>query len=358
VRGALAGQIEDALGKREILKLYINQVYLGDGKYGVEEAARGVLRQERRAADDGGGRAARRAGQEPGGLQPAEHPARAIQRRNVVLDVMVREGVITRRRRRRRRPSRCARAAARGRGSAPWYVAAVRRELRERSARRGRARPARVHRARPGAAARRTRRARRADPRIEAASSAAGAPGARTANRSRPRRAAARRTCRARSLCSMCATGEVRALVGGRDFTHSSYDRAFSARRQPGSAFKPIVYAAALQNGLTPAALIDTTPVELAMHAGGAWRPDDLVPDSVTSLSVRDALALSSNNAAVRIGEWVGVNRVIDMARTLGITTPLPPCRRSCSARPRSCPPSSPLRTQRSAMAACASRRR
>jgi penicillin-binding protein 1A len=83
------------------------------------------------------------------------------------------------------------------------------------------------------------------------------------------------------------------------------------------------VYATALQGGLSPASRIDTTPVEVAL-AGAAWRPDDLVPDSVTSLSLRDALVLSSNNAAVRVGQWAGIGRVADMAKTLGLTTPVP----------------------------------
>jgi penicillin-binding protein 1A len=119
-------------------------------------------------------------------------------------------------------------------------------------------------------------------------------------------------------------TGAVRALVGGRDFTHSSFDRAFQGRRQPGSTFKPIVYAAALMNGISPAAQVETTPVSVNL-ASSAWRPDDLVPDSITSLTVRDALVLSSNNAAVRIGEQVGVDQVIETARALGITTAIPP---------------------------------
>jgi penicillin-binding protein 1A len=119
------------------------------------------------------------------------------------------------------------------------------------------------------------------------------------------------------------STGLVRALVGGRDFKHSSYDRALAARRQPGSAFKPIVYAAALQNGLTAGARVETTPVSIT-GTTDTWRPDDLVPDSVTSLDVRDAFALSSNYAAVRIGQSVGEHGVIDMARALGITTPIP----------------------------------
>jgi penicillin-binding protein 1A len=119
-------------------------------------------------------------------------------------------------------------------------------------------------------------------------------------------------------------TGEIRALVGGRDFTHSSYDRALVARRQPGSAFKPILFAAALESGMGPSDRIDATPVSVAQRTG-SWTPDDLAPDSLALVSMRDALALSSNNAAVRIGEWVGPQRVIRTARALGINTPIPP---------------------------------
>src|SRR5690606_35169532 len=118
-------------------------------------------------------------------------------------------------------------------------------------------------------------------------------------------------------------SGAIRALVGGRDFTHSSFDRALHARRQPGSTFKPIVYATALELGMSPAARIETTPVEVSL-TGAAWRPDDLVHDSVTSLSMRDALVLSSNNGAVRVGEWAGIDRVSRMARRLGISTDVP----------------------------------
>jgi membrane carboxypeptidase/penicillin-binding protein len=120
-------------------------------------------------------------------------------------------------------------------------------------------------------------------------------------------------------------TGEVRALVGGRDYTHSNYDRATQARRQPGSSFKPFVYAAAIQQGLTLNSRIETTPISMEGTGAAAWRPDDLVPDSVTQLSVRDAFALSSNYAAIRVGNWVGPEAVISMARAAGITTRIPP---------------------------------
>src|SRR5690606_41295537 len=105
-------------------------------------------------------------------------------------------------------------------------------------------------------------------------------------------------------------TSESGACGCGRDFTHSSYDRALHARRQPGSAYKPILYAAAIQSGMAASDRLDATSVSVA-HRAGVWSPDDLAPDTLSLVSMRDALALSSNNAAVRIGEWVGPQRVI-----------------------------------------------
>jgi len=99
----------------------------------------------------------------------------------------------------------------------------------------------------------------------------------------------------------------------------------FSAHRQPGSAFKPFVYAAAIQEGLTLNSRIETTPLSVTGIGQASWRPDDLVHDSVSSLSVRQAFALSSNYGAIRVGQWVGPERVIEMAKAGGINTKIPP---------------------------------
>jgi membrane carboxypeptidase/penicillin-binding protein len=120
-------------------------------------------------------------------------------------------------------------------------------------------------------------------------------------------------------------SGDVRALVGGRDFRHSQYDRALVARRQPGSAFKPVVYAAAIGAGLPVSHRIETSDIVIDEAGAGPWRPGDHVPDTVDHLSLRQALAVSSNAAAVRVGRWVGEQRVIDTARLLGVSTPIPP---------------------------------
>src|SRR5205823_612135 len=111
-------------------------------------------------------------------------------------------------------------------------------------------------------------------------------------------------------------TGDVRALVGGRDYAMSEFDRATQARRQPGSAFKPIVWAAALDSGIPLSTL-------LAPDAGD-YQPADRITLPAGPLNLREALRVSSNRAAVALGNRVGIGRVIEEARALGITTPIP----------------------------------
>jgi penicillin-binding protein 1A len=321
----LAGEIERAIGKREILKLYINQVYLGDGKYGVEEAARAYFGKP--AARVSAAEAAVLIGlvKNPEGYNPRRNPARAVQRRNVVLDVLAREGVITQEQAESAKREELELAAPlEASGPAPYYVAAVRRALRDRFGDDADIRGLRVH---TGLDPRMQRAAR--DALVQQIEKVEGGEFGRwrhdrpPSGRLQPATGSGSPYLQGMVVVLDARTGEVRALVGGRDFSHSSYDRALLARRQPGSTFKPIVYAAAIQEGLAANAIIETTPVSVDL-SGAAWRPDDLVPDTVTALSVRDAMALSSNNAAVRIGEWVGVRRVAAMARTLGLSTPVP----------------------------------
>jgi membrane carboxypeptidase/penicillin-binding protein len=112
-------------------------------------------------------------------------------------------------------------------------------------------------------------------------------------------------------------TGHVRAIVGGRSFAASHFNRAVQARRQPGSAFKPFVYAAALEAGYTPASLIDRLdqPFDTLQ---GAWSPEE-GHESASELTMRAALKTSSNRAAVRMLEMVGVSSAVDYAKRLGL---------------------------------------
>jgi penicillin-binding protein 1A len=321
----IAGKIEDVLGKRDILKLYVNQVYLGDGKYGVEEASRGYFGKSAQRLTTAEAALLIGLVKSPEGYNPRKNPSRAIARRNTVLDVLAREKVVTAEAAQKAKAEPLELAPPlEAAGPAPYYVAAVRHELRARFGEDADVKGLRVFTGLDPVVQQAARDALVAQIRkIEGGAYGRWRHPKPDSADLAPAEGTGSPYLQGLVVVLDVHTGEIRGLVGGRDFTHSSYDRALQAHRQPGSTFKPIVYAAALQAGLTPAEHVSTAPVEVAGTLG-AWRPDDLVPDSVSSLSVRDALALSSNNAAVRVGQFAGVHRVIEMARTLGLTTPIP----------------------------------
>ncbi|MFY7921030.1 MAG: penicillin-binding transpeptidase domain-containing protein, partial [Gemmatimonas sp.] len=120
-------------------------------------------------------------------------------------------------------------------------------------------------------------------------------------------------------------TGAVRALVGGRDYGDSKFNRATQALRQPGSTFKPIVYAAAVHEGFSPAQVVDDSPISLDQLTGEVWTPQNYDMKFMGNMPMRKALYQSRNLAAIRTGLAVGADAVITMARRFGITTPIPP---------------------------------
>ena len=119
-------------------------------------------------------------------------------------------------------------------------------------------------------------------------------------------------------------TGAVRAMIGGYDFRRSEYNRSTSARRQPGSAFKPIIYATAVNQGLSPGTpIVDSGVVYNENDPEMTWRPENYEGKFYGLTTLRDALAHSRNAATVRLLEKIGVRPVLDMARDLGIVSPL-----------------------------------
>jgi penicillin-binding protein 1A len=118
--------------------------------------------------------------------------------------------------------------------------------------------------------------------------------------------------------------GAIRAMVGGYDFGRSEYNRAVQAHRQPGSAFKPIIYATAMSQGMSPASVILDAPVVYEQDQDEkAWKPENYGRKIHGMVSLRDALAHSHNLATVRLLDKVGVKNVIEFAKTVGITSPL-----------------------------------
>jgi len=121
-------------------------------------------------------------------------------------------------------------------------------------------------------------------------------------------------------------TGRVLAMVGGRNFHESRFNRAVQARRQPGSCFKPFVYATAIQEGIGPSEIILDTPLEVDLgHGRDPWKPQDYTMTFSGPVSVRYALAKSLNIPAVKLMQRVGIDAVIATARRMGIETPLDP---------------------------------
>ncbi|HXV68985.1 MAG TPA: PBP1A family penicillin-binding protein [Nitrospira sp.] len=119
--------------------------------------------------------------------------------------------------------------------------------------------------------------------------------------------------------------GAIRAMVGGYDFSRSEYNRAVQAHRQPGSAFKPLIYATAISQGLSPATQILDAPVVYEQEEEEKiWKPENYGRKFHGMVSLRDALAHSHNLATVRLLEKVGVKNVIEFAREVGMTSPLP----------------------------------
>jgi 1A family penicillin-binding protein len=121
------------------------------------------------------------------------------------------------------------------------------------------------------------------------------------------------------------ASGDVRALVGGRDYRESSFDRVIDGMRQPGSAFKPIVYAAAIADSLTASTIIPDTAIAIPLDRGRVYRPDNSDNQFLGPITMREALAKSRNVVAVQLAEHVGMDTIVHLARRFGIDAPVAP---------------------------------
>ena len=307
----IAVRLEERYSKREILDAYLNAVYFGDGYYGVEAASRGYFGKS--AADLEPHEAALLAGlvRSPSGYAPGSAPARALARRNLVLRLMRDSGRLSDAEfhAESAMPLAAARTgaalAAVSTGSCGGYFQEeVRRHLvaafGDQMVLRG---GLRVHTS--------------YDPAMQCAAERAVA--GRIAVMARAHKSA--KDLQGSLVALDPGSGEVRALVGGRDFAATSYDRATQARRQPGSAFKPIIYAAALEHGMAPASILSHLDEPIAT-AQGPWLPSGEHED--TRYSLRTALKLSSNRAAAQLLQDVGISQATYYAQRLGIESPLP----------------------------------
>jgi penicillin-binding protein 1A len=311
----LARAIERRFSKDEILEMYLNQIYLGNGLYGVEAAAEGYFGRPVSRLSVAQAALLAALPKAPSTYDPRRHPVAAVERRNLVLGQMAAAGVVSTEAAERARAEPLELAPPpEALGDAPYAVEEVRRELRERFGEGADEKGYRVYTSIDPALQRSAREALRS----ELADVEAGKLGNYRGPKCSGREPEHPERCLQGLFVALDVhTGDVLALVGGRDFGQSQFDRVTQAKRQAGSAFKPFVYATALAQGVTiPTPLIGPGAADFE----GDYRPADHIADSV-SVDLREGLKLSSNRAAVALGERVGVADVVSTAHALGITT-------------------------------------
>ncbi len=290
----LALWLERKYSKDRILELYLNRVYFGSGAYGVDAAAEKYFGHP--AKDVTLPEAAMLAGlmKAPSRLAPNHNPRAAIDRASEVITAMAQAGFIT-----------------------------------ESEAQNALAHPARAVRGRDSSAVNYA-----ADYVMDVLDDTIGAidedivvastinPGMQKAAESALdgvlNKEGAKYRVSQGALVSIDPTGAIRALVGGRDYEDSQFDRAIAARRQPGSTFKPFVYLTALEHGLTPDTMREDAPINVR-----GWQPENASRRYMGQVNLTTALAMSLNTVAVRLGLEVGPHAIIQTAHRLGITSNL-----------------------------------
>jgi len=310
----LAFQLERRYTKDEILEYYLNQVYFGSGAYGVESAAKiffgksvDALSLPECALIAGMPKA-------PSRYSPRVNIERGTKRRNIVLKQMEATGIIS---------DKAYRAAVEatiqlsgGRKNAlkaPYFVEHMKPILEAAVG------SSRLYR--EGLVVSTTLSFRLQ----EAAEKAVATGLTNLENRMKKRGKKDPTPQRAREALDI-KTGGILAMVGGRDFRSSSFNRAVSARRQPGSAFKPIVFALAVERGFPQNKMLLDAPVAFrGAGPGKEWRPGNFSGKYKGEMTMRNALALSQNIPAVRLIEKIGPDSVATFAHQLGIDSPLSP---------------------------------
>ncbi|HEX7938446.1 MAG TPA: transglycosylase domain-containing protein, partial [Gemmatimonadaceae bacterium] len=327
----VAREIDSKISKDHILELYLNQIDLGNGAHGVETASQRYFGKSARQLNLPEVATLAALPKAPGRYNPRRYPDRAIQRRNTVIEVMRRGGLISDADASvaKAYPLRLANRAESG-DVAPYYVEWIRQLLDQQFGAQLYEQGLNVYTTLDlelqSAAERALERQARA---IEAERYGpyrhetyeqylAHAGNADDAdNRTSPYLQGA-------FVAMDPRTGAVRAMVGGRDFDDSKFNRATQALRQPGSTFKPIVYSAAIQHRRPPTYILDDSPLSLPMVQGDTWSPQNFDQQFEGQIPLRRALYESRNIPAIRMGMELGEQTVVDMARKVGLTTFIP----------------------------------
>jgi len=306
----LAYKIDKYLSKDEILNLYLNQIYLGHGTYGIESAALGYFGKS--AKDLKLPEAAMLAGlpKAPSSYSPFLHYEKAKQRQIYVLTRMMEDGYIS-----QEELAKASAAPLKLRPIKPkdkvaaYFVETVRRYVQEKYGadvlyKEGLS----IYTTLNLSAQKYARDA------VEKGL-------AELEDREKYQRGLVQGAL----FCMDVKTGAIRAMVGGRDFNKSEFNRATQSRRQPGSAFKPLIYTAAFDKGLNPSSRFVDSPIALEdpSQEGGLWKPKNFDEKFMGPITMRTALVQSRNIVTVKILQEIGVDYAVSYAMNMGITSPL-----------------------------------
>jgi 1A family penicillin-binding protein len=322
----VAQEIERHYSKKDILQLYLNNIYFGEGVYGIQSAARVYFGKN--AADLRLSEAALLAGlpKAPTNYNPRRNLQRSVQRRNLVLSLMAMQGRITAddAAESKDAPVRLARwrPEQRRRSRAPYFTEVVRRQLEAQLGDALYQGGMRIHTT--------------LDPRVQAAAEQQleaqiravenGAFGPfRGPRRSQYRDSTETPYLQGGAVFMDARTGDVLALVGGRSWDDSRFDRITQGLRQPGSAFKPFVYAAAVAQGVSPVDTVRDDTVRRVLPGGEVWVPRNFDGRYRGRVTVRYSLRQSINTVAVKLAEQAGLDQVENVAHRAGIRADIPP---------------------------------
>jgi 1A family penicillin-binding protein len=310
----LARLMERSLSKDQILQLYLNAIYMGGGVYGVEAASRDLFGKSVTKVTLPEAAMLAALPKAPSRYTPRKDTKRALARRNLVLGLMVEAGYVSKTR-------------------LPGLVATPLRVAREEWHPDTRQDSYALDAVRAFADS--VLKDRDEDVSDFTVYTTLDNTAQRSADRAVARRASAiqsesrgywngsRHTIQGAMIAIDPRNGDIRALTGGRRYERGNYNRALNAKRQPGSAFKPFVYISALAAGYSPASDVRDEPVEV-YQGRTVWTPANYNDDYIGLITFRRALMRSSNAAAVRVSQAVGLPRIIENAHRMGIESEIP----------------------------------
>jgi penicillin-binding protein 2D len=290
----MALEYEQKYTKKQILEMYFNEIYYGNGAWGVAQAARLYFDKSPEELNDAECALLAGVQKNPARYNPLGKSAQVTGRRDAVLTRMVTLEMITPAQREKLRNQRVTFTQP---GQAPHYIAHVRSKLIERYG---------MGVLEQGGLEVTTAM----DLSLQKSAELALEEGVKKLS---PGLQGA--------LVSLDpVTGDVLAAVGGIDGIRNSYNRAFFAKRQPGSAIKPLIYAAALEKGFTAASLWDDSPVSYPSGANETWKPQNYGKEVYGELSLSQALAYSNNVIAVKLLDAVGIPSFVDFTGKMGLS--------------------------------------